>query len=294
MGMFRKQPKRAIETGEIPVVGRTGESPPAESAPENGRTSDRSLTIFKSLVLAALMAVTLYGMLDRGLLGPERLLPVVVSVLGLLFVALFITDYFADMPRVAWVLVGFLTVLVAVKGLSLTWTVSRADTAQELLRSSMYLVAFVLAAASLSSRRLVGPVIDGMSLIAGAVAGYGVLQKTDPVDYPATTTDGIRVGSTVEYANTVAVLLGMGIALGLGRMTQMKNPIARGLYAALILILGIILYFTFSRGGLLALGAGLVVLFAVGESRLQMFTNGLLVTGPLAWLAWRAQDLDTF
>src|SRR5215217_1513799 len=289
--MFRRQPKERIETGEIPAVGRIERRSPQR---QKGRTADRSLTIFKSLVLTALMVVTLYGMLDRGLFGVERWLPVAISILGLLFIALFIAHYFEDTPRIAWVLVGFLAVLVAVKGLSLSWSISRTDTIQELLRSSMYLAAFVLAAASLSSRRLVGPFIDGMSLVAGAVAGYGVLQKTNPVEYPANTPDGVRVGSTLEYANTVAVVLGMGIVLGIGRMTQLKNPIARGLYAALILVLGAILYFTFSRGGMLAIGVGLVVLFAVGGSRLQMFTNLLLVCGPLAWLTWRTQDLETF
>lgn len=289
MAMFRREPKQGIETGEMPAVGRIGKSPP-----EKGRAADRSLTIFKSLVLAALMTVTFYGMLDRGLFGVERWLPVAVSILGLLFIALFITHYFADMPRIAWVLVGFLAVLVAVKGLSLSWSISRTDTVQELLRSSMYLATFILAAASLSSRRLVGPFIDGMCLIAGAVAGYGVLQKTNPVEYPANTPEGVRVGSTLEYGNTVAVVLGIGIALALGRITQLKNPIVRGLYAALILVLGAILYFTFSRGGMLALGIGLVVLFVVGGSRLQLFMNLLLVCAPLAWLAWRAQDLDTF
>jgi hypothetical protein len=240
------------------------------------------------------MAVTLYGMLDRGLFGIERWLPVAVSILGLLFIALFITDYFADVPRVAWILVGFLAALVAVKGLSLTWSISQTETVKELLRSSMYLATFALAAASLSSRRLVGPFIDGMNLIAGAVAGYGVLQKISPVDHPSNTPDGVRVGSTLEYANTVAVVLGMGIVLGLGRMTRLKNPLVRGLYAALILVFGVILYLTFSRGGMLALATGLIVLFVAGKSRLQMFANSLLVCGPLVWLAWKVQGLDTF
>jgi hypothetical protein len=133
-----------------------------------------------------------------------------------------------------------------------------------------------------------------MNLIAGAVAGYGVLQKINPVEYPSNTPDGVRVGSTLEYANTVAVILAMGITLGLARMTQLKNPLVRGLYAALILIFGVILYLTFSRGGMLALAVGLVTLFAVGGSRLQMFTNLLLVFGPLVWLVWKVQDLDTF
>jgi O-Antigen ligase len=151
-----------------------------------------------------------------------------------------------------------------------------------------------LAAASLSSWRLVGPFVDGMNLTAGAVAGYGVLQKVNPVEYSSNTRDGVRVGSTLEYANTVAVVLGIGIALGLGRMTQLRNPLARGLYAALILVFGAILYLTFSRGGMFSLAAGLVVLFAVSGRRLEMFGSLLLVTGPLVWLVWQVQGLETF
>jgi hypothetical protein len=290
----RGRPKERIETGEMRAVGRTLGNRDAQAFPGKGQSAGRNLTIFKSLVLAVLVVITLYGMLNRGLAGTERWLPVAAAVLGLVVITLFVADYFADVPRVAWVLVVLLVVLVAVKGLSLTWSISRTETIQELLRSSVYLAAFALAVASLSSWRLVGPFVDGMSLTAGAVAGYGVLQKVNPVDYSSNTRDGIRVGSTLEYANTVAVVLGMGIALGLGRMTQLRNPLARGLYAALILIFCAILYLTFSRGGMFSLVAGLVVLFAVTGRRLEMFGNLLLVLGPLAWLVWQVQGLETF
>jgi O-Antigen ligase len=292
MAMPDKRSKARIETGQMPAVGR--DLGPDADSPQKGQTAGRSLTIFKSLIFAILMAITLYGMLNRGLVGVERWLPVTVAILGLVSIALFVADYFADVPRVAWVLVGLLAVLVAVKGLSLTWSISRTETVQELLRSSLYLAVFALAAASLSSWRLVGPFVDGMSLVAGTVAGYGLLQKTSPVEYPSNTPDGVRVGSTLEYANTVAVVLGMGIALGLARLTQLKNPVARGLYAVLILVFGAVLYLTFSRGGMLSLAAGMVVLFAVGGRRLEMFGSLLLVAGPLVWLVWQVQGLDTF
>ena len=290
----RGRPKERIETGEMRAVGRPLGDRDGKTFPEKGRAAGRNLTIFRSFVLAILVVITLYGTLNRGLSGAELWLPVATAILGMVFITLFVAGYYADVPRIAWVLVGLLVVLVAVKGLSLTWSIGRAETVQELLRSSMYLAAFALAAASLSSWRLLGPLVDGMSLIAGVVAGYGVIQKVNPVEYPANSTDGVRVGSTLEYANTVAVVLGMGIALGLGRLTQLKNPVARGLYAALILVFGAILYLTFSRGGMLALAAGLVVLFAVSGRRLEMFGSLLLVSGPLAWLVWRVQGLDTF
>src|SRR5919199_1097179 len=287
----RDRSKARIETGEMWIIGRDRVE---KTSPEKGQTAGRSLTIFKSLVLAILLLITAYGMLNRGLLGAERWMPVAVAILGLVFITLFVADYFADMPRGVWVLVVLLVVLVAIKGLSLTWSISRTETVQEMLRSSMYLATFALAAASLSSWRLVGPLVDGLTLIAGLVAGYGVLQKVSPVDYPSNTTDGVRVGSTLEYANTVAVVLGMGLVLGLGRMTQLRNPLVRGLYASLILVFGVILYLTFSRGGMLSLGAGLVVLFAVSGRRLEMFGSLLLVSGPLVWLVWQVQGLDTF
>src|SRR5829696_10022807 len=291
--MFRREPKARIETAEMPVVGRE-ESFSNGSPPDKSWQAGRNLMLFKSLVLTAIMVITLYGMLNRGLFELERWLPVAAAILGIFFITLFVVEYFADVPRIVWVLAGLLAVLVAVKGLSLIWSISPPETIKELLRSSMYLAAFVLAAASFSSRRLAGPFIDGMNIIVGAVAGYGVLQKTDPADYPSTTASGVRIGSTLEYANTVAVVLGMGIALGLGRMTGLRNPLARGLYAALIVVFGTILYFTFSRGGMLALGVGLAVLFVVSEQRLQMFANLFLISLPLAWLLWEVQGLDTF
>jgi len=254
----------------------------------------RSLAVFKTLVLLALVAATLYGLLNRGLFGLERWLPVALGILGLLFVVLFVRGYFRDVPRVGWVLVALMGVLVAVKGLSLTWSISQYETVKELLRSSTYLSVFVLALASFASRRLAGPFVDGMVLLAGAVAGYGVLQKVRPVEYPSNTSDGVRVGSTIEYANTTAAVVGMGLALGLARMTQLRNPVARGLYAALLLVFGAILYLTFSRGGMASLAVGLLALFVVGERRLQAFANLLLLALPLGWLLWRVQRFDTF
>src|SRR5918994_4908443 len=184
--MFERRPKERIETGELPVIGR------AQAVPEKGGAGAGNLTIFKSLVLAILVAITFYGILNRGIFSAELWLPVAVAMLGLVFITLFIADYFAETPRIVWVILGLLAVLVAVKGLSLTWSIARTETVQELLRSSMYLAAFALAAASLSSQRLVGPFIDGMSVVAGAVAGHGVLHKTNPAEYPANSTDGVR------------------------------------------------------------------------------------------------------
>lgn len=256
------------------------------------RRTGRLLAVFKSLVLVALIAITAYGMLNKGLFGVERWMPVAIGVLALLLATLFSPGFYRDVPRVGWFMVMLLAVLVGIKGLSLTWSISETETIQELLRSAMYLATFVMALAALSSSRQVSPLMDAAILISTAVAGYGIMQKINPVEFPATMPDAARIGSTLEYANTTAMVVGMGAVLALARMTEMRSILGRGTYAVLILLFGTTLYFTFSRGGLLALGLGLVVLFVLGGNRLQTFANFLLVSGPLIWLLYRAQSLD--
>ena len=67
----------------------------------------------------------------------------------------------------------------------------------------------------------------------------------------------MRVDSTLGYANTTAVILGMGVVLALARMGTLRNPAFRGLYAALVLSFLVTLYLTVSRGGIGSLGIGI-------------------------------------
>jgi hypothetical protein len=60
----------------------------------------------------------------------------------------------------------------------------------------MYLAAFVVTLAALTSGRQVGPVVDLSVLLVAAVAGYGLLQKISPVEYPVESLDTVRVDST--------------------------------------------------------------------------------------------------
>ena len=255
------------------------------------RRAGRILSVFKSVVLLILVAGTVYGVIREGLYDDNLWLPVATGTLALLFVTLFIKNFFAEMPGSCWLMVAFLAVLVAVKGLSMAWTVSEAETIQELLRSSMYLAVFVLALAALSSERQVAPLMDAAVLIASIVAGYGLLQKLRPVDYPVSSLDGVRVESTIDYVNTTAMVLGMGVVLALARIASMRNPLIRGLYAALVLACVVVLYLTASRGGIVSLGLGVVVLLALDKDRLQSLANILLLFVPAAGLIWRMQSL---
>jgi hypothetical protein len=255
------------------------------------RRPGRLLAVFKGLVMLALLAATAYGMLDVGLYRDELWLPVAAGVLALLFVTLFVRGFYWNLPSVGILLVGLLAALVAVKGLSMVWTISETETIKETLRSSMYLAAFLMALAALTSGRQVGSLIDASVFMVAAVAGYGLLQKISPIEYPVRSLDGVRMDSTLQYSNTTAVILGMGVVLALARMGTLRSFALRGLYAAITLSFFIALYLTVSRGGIGSLGIGLIVLFVFGSGRLQMLADLLLLSLPGAWLWWQMQSL---
>jgi hypothetical protein len=255
------------------------------------RRPGRLLAVFKGLVMLALLAATAYGMLDVGLYRDELWLPVATGVLALLFVTLFVRGFYWDLPTVGILLVGLLVALVAVKGLSMVWTISETETIKETLRSSMYLAAFLMALGALTSGRQVGSLIDASVFMVAAVAGYGLLQKISPIEYPVHSLDGVRMDSTLGYANTTAVILGMGVVLALARMSTLRGFVLRGLYAAITLSLFVALYLTVSRGGIGSLGIGLIILFIITSNRLRMFADLLLLSLPGAWLWWQMQSL---
>jgi hypothetical protein len=255
------------------------------------RRPGRLLAVFKGLVMLVLLAATAYGMLDTGLYRDVLWLPVAAGILALLFVTLFVRGFYWDLPTVGILLLGLLAALVAVKGLSMVWTISETETIKETLRSSMYLAVFLIALAALTSGRQVGSLVDASVFMVAAVAGYGLLQKISPIEYPVRSLDGVRMDSTLGYANTTAVILGMGVVLALARMSTLRSFVLRGLYAAVTLSLFIALYLTVSRGGIGSLGIGLIILFVITSGRLRMFADLLLLSLPGAWLWWQMQGL---
>ena len=204
-----------------------------------------------------------------------------------MYLAAFVIALAVDVavPRLGWALVVSLAVVMGAYWESSYWF------ALFLLLLAAVVGASAFARGGLPGYRQVGPLVDGLGLAVAAVAGYGILQKAYPADYEINSIDRYRVDSTLGYPNTTAVVLGMGALLALSRMTTTSNVLLRGLYAGLVLGSLVTLYLTLSRGGIGSFGIGLVVLFALGNNRLQMFANFLLVCAPGAWLWWRMQDL---
>lgn len=169
-------------------------------------------------------------------------------------------------------------ILAALAGL-LVWTLASiawAPSAGEPVREAERLLVYVSAALAVplivrrsGAAALLGGLLAGITV----VATYGLATRLFPdrlgsVDALA----GYRLAEPLGYWNALAIFSALGILLGLGFASRAGSPLGRASAAAATVPLALALYFTFSRGGWIALGIGLAVFFALDPRRLQLIT----------------------
>jgi len=127
--------------------------------------------------------------------------------------------------------------------------------------------------------------VTGVWAGATLVCGYGVLTRLYPDRF--TTNDvvaGRRLAEPVGYWNSLGLLAAVGIVLAVGLLAGTRSRTLAAAAAASLVPLSLALYFTYSRGSLLALAAGAAVVLAVDPRRLRFALAGGL-TGAVAALA---------
>jgi hypothetical protein len=192
-------------------------------------------------------------------------------------------------PRVGTVELAFLGALIALLGwiaLSTAWTRSLTQTVLETQRTLVYVAgvgAALLLVLSGSYRALLGGVWAAISL----VCLYALLtrlfsERLGAVDVIA----GNRLSEPIGYWNALGVFAAAGALLALGMAARARRPVLRALAGASLVVLVPTLYFTFSRGAWIALGAGVLAAVALDPRRLQLVTAILLVGSWAALGVW--------
>jgi len=206
--------------------------------------------------------------------------------------ALVVRDGRVSRLELGWI--GGLTALTAWTAASMLWTSTQTQTALEVERTFVYLLAALAVAAVARSSAYRG-------LLWGAWAGstlaclYALATRlfperlgvTDPVA-------GYRLSDPIGYWNGLGLLAAVAILLAAGLATHGRQGWARALAAAFVPLLLPTLYFTFSRGAWVALAAALVAAFALSGRRLMLASSLLMQALPAAvaiWLAYRAKPL---
>ena len=162
---------------------------------------------------------------------------------------------------------GMFAALTAWTWFSVVWSDDVSSSVLDAERLLVYLsaaAAFLLLVQDQVKRFLAGLLV-AISLVgvwALCLRAFGGPGSYDVASVSADATR--RLAAPVGYSNALGLLAAIGILLALGLAARLRRPLA----AIPVLVLAPTLYFTYSRGAWLALGAGGVAAFALAMPRL--------------------------
>jgi hypothetical protein len=195
----------------------------------------------------------------------------------------------SPIPRaglIAGMCLGGLAILAA---LSMTWANNNEEAFIALIRVLAYLGLFVavLLASSAGGAR---PWLTGLALGLGAVAVVALLSRLQPGLFAEAESIREQFGPARErlsfptaYWNGLGACMALGITLFAWLGAEARSRLARAGVTAVIPVAVLVLFLTSSRGSIVALGLGLVVLIVLGRSRPAM--GGSLALGGAAGVA---------
>jgi O-Antigen ligase len=178
------------------------------------------------------------------------------------------------LSRAAIAMVGGLAALCAWTAASALWSGDSTATAQDVRRTLLYVAG--TAALLLLARAGGGvPVALGVLAAATAVDTYSIASRLYPRTFGMFDT-GVGFGrlyQPIGYWNGLGAFTAVAVLLALGFAARGRMAV-RMLAAGALVVLAPTLYLTFSRGALVALAAGLLVLIALDRRRVQLAVAG--------------------
>ena len=192
--------------------------------------------------------------------------------------------------------IALLAVLAAV---SMLWSESVERSYLEFTRGSLHLGFFVLAIVVVGRRGSTRSIVDGLSLGAALTIALAALSRLEPAFFPeselvrAFPETAARLSYPFDYWNAVAALAAIAVPLMLFQASRPDaSTLRRSLAAGFLPVLGLVIYMTSSRGGLLAAVAATALRLALSSSRWALLRPRALgaVGTALAVLALRSSS----
>ena len=174
------------------------------------------------------------------------------------------------LSRSALVAEGAMVLLWAWTAASWLWSDDRAATTTDIRFLLVYVAALGALILAATGGRAV-PVALGTLTGVTAVASYTLATRLYPGVFGMFTAGSQfgRLYQPIGYWNALGAYAGVGVLLALG-FTARGGMLVRMLAAVALLPLAPVVYLTFSRGALISLAVGLVVMVALDRRRLQL------------------------
>ena len=168
---------------------------------------------------------------------------------------------------------GAFAALVAWTGLSVLWSTGPDLSWVAFDVAALYLLVMAAVGSLPGGPRQIRLAVRGFALIVLVVSAYAFFGKVAP-DVVTHAHLFARLRAPVGYWNVLAALVVMALPAYLVTASRSwRQPWVRGLAASAIVLLLLTYFFTFSRGGYVALGVALIVYFALATRRLSAFVS---------------------
>lgn len=184
------------------------------------------------------------------------------------------------MSRLGQLQIGLFAGYVAWMMLSILWSLTPARSIDEFVRGLLYLSGFGLFYLYMSRREWLGWLGHLFIAIVAIVVIDALLGKTFPdlIDHPDPFQSN-RINYPLTYWNTMALFVSMGFVIGLRVLADRATHVAvRAIYAPVMFLYLMVLWFTYSRAGLLLLAAAICLYLYLSLSRLRTVMQAGLVS----------------
>jgi O-antigen ligase len=175
-----------------------------------------------------------------------------------------------------------LTALALWALLSTAWSPGATAPVLESERGALYVAAAAAAFLLLSFREAFSALVGGVVAGATAVALYALATRLFPgsVGGAYDPSSGYQLAEPLGYWNALGLLTVLAIQLAGALASHGSHLVTRALAASSLVVLLPTLYFTFSRGALVALVVGGIVQLSVDPRRARLLATGLLAGAP--------------
>lgn len=183
------------------------------------------------------------------------------------------------MPRLGQIELGLFAGYTLWILLSVLWSAVPARSVDEFVRGILYLGGFGLFYLFMSRREWLGWLGHLFVIIVAIVAIDALLGKTFPdlINHPDPFKSN-RINYPITYWNSMALFMIMGFVVGLRVLADRITHVAvRSIYAPSMFLFLVVLWFTFSRAGLLLLAAAVCLYVYLAAARLRAVMQAALL-----------------
>ena len=168
--------------------------------------------------------------------------------------------------------------------LSALWSPGAAAPVLEAERGIFYVAATAAALLLLSTREAAAALLGGVVTGAVLMSLYALGTKLFPghVGGPYDPLRGNQLTELIGYANALGLATALAVLLALGFAAHSAHLATRALAGVALVVLLPTLYFSSSRGALVALAGGAVAQVALDPARVRLLVSGLVVSVPAA------------